>query len=643
MAEKILMFQLTERMKYWNSIWNHVNDYRDNTSCYKQHYNSQMMLMELHYYLDAGIKLQGSFLGYIKLVLNYIKSNGYIDCKAQETANTILSTIHQKDYSTIYLEILVKELLDYFVSGSSFRFLQRKLASLLIPDSPIDEAFKKNIDEVSPLLCIEYLNRGYTDEEVADMPKTIFAELFISDESFYTEFPLELQYDMKTVNMDNIEQLFSRLSLSKRIRTLILIYYKKEAEYRYIMPLIGVRIDNSNEISYPNAVIYNAENRKMIDINDGKDNQGLTDDCEVFERSDTDRKINILVSCSAISPSSGYEKAKRIASDVFNVLVLKKRFSCKHGVQIGKYIFECNEYRQLIRGSSNERRSLLNAINLSNVKEGEFHKQLLEYVSNPAYPFSTRQRVNTILAYLREATDAETPEMKLLYAWNVIEYALLSGCPELKVMPSKGTDSKSVTKIVDLIIPALHQREHFLTARYLYREIQHQLDENPDYYGYSKETKDYYAKGKMYGENSITELLMRIDDIEKEIHDWNDVNLHIEQCKKVYGTGQKGKKYLSQLHKRYENEIKVIYAYRNMIVHDGYCGSVSCTHYSAIALLYAQAIVSRYLGKLVEEKLNSLEEAIYCHRIGFEKYKKSLDAASEKYRIAHKYAINYAK
>ena len=494
------------------------------------------------------------------------------------------------------------------LNKSFFSLNFEELKSLILSEDDLNEDTLKKIKYISKNLIIEYLNKGFEIKSIMKFPYNCFHKAQYYDKTYISYFPHNIDecqfiidgiYDNNSYNK-YVESLNKSLTLDLRFKRLNEYFNQEKKESFMILKVEGIKFNN--KFKYNNIEIFSQHKdlklkfrtSEHIDLNDKMDDsKGIYFKVKVLSFDENDgindarNKIENLINYTFIyytNPEENYY----IYNENFYMLNLE-------GIVIAQSSYLKNSYHGYVELSS--------FFNSENNKK-PFVKKIESFLSSKK---EEDLKLLYTFRYLKEGKLSKDYSNKLLNLWIGLENLFKE---DLLV------DKNSISKIIE-IIPKLKIKYCFLEKtqeyyQFLYSQInswrENDLDESGlilfDNVLKTQIREDFNSKLPRRDKGII---LKDFISFIKELKSKTDDVFHtskINNIEKILDDSNERKKYFNDVKIKLEEDLQLIYMYRNLIVHTAHGDKILIEYFYNRLLKIINNFFPEILGLYIEKNVS---------------------------------------
>lgn len=521
----------------------------------------------------------------------------------------VIKTYFKNDFSLLrrnfncerigYILTICQSIQKKFRKGKYFDGLVDKIYGLVSEGSPIDGPFLQKMNYYTQAIIVEFLLKTYTFEEIKRYPDYIFRGYeFLDDGRIYSHFPHKT--DIKDfmdadgiVDQDSFAKVLMEeldtLNLKSRIKALGNYYYETdEDEAYYIFVVEGLR--GNQVIKIGDVTFYSPEKTRFIkDLDDPKGEYEKLQSDELEEKY-LQAAVKVKYRTYQSSLSEAIEKVENCIDLVYGFFstqtkmkVLMDRYIV---VKEGKYI-----------GSSWHTPKDNKELKFNDALDIDYNRELFSGLKKHSAILKlnsrTAKKVRNAMHWIRKGEDSDNDADKLVYYWIAIEN-LFSNFPKVKEdILGNGNASK-----FDLIKEVLGSNQ-LLNYVYgfgwdlfhYYRNLENQILTVNQFPETLAKRANLKSKGKkMY----LKKFLKQLPKLRK--YETNPFLLDkIDSLINFYQGTSNTIKALEEQKTLIEDDITMIYRFRNLIVHSATFDKTLLPYYVWKARTFSRSLVKQIL------------------------------------------------
>lgn len=265
---------IDNRIEFWIDLWEDlISNFLKNSyglSLYSPHILIEDIITEIEENSFQNSDNKKYFLNKISF---YLKNDLVVKKKFSSHFKILLS-IFNSDRNNYILEIsknLKKEFLDGVYFNSCVEILNQELQH----SEEITISFINSISYLSQNIIVEYIKKGYVLDDIKKFASNIFSSYKITDKAISTKYPHGLntenyifkngRFNHKKFNKE-VSDLIDNLNSIDRVNALLFYYYKKKEVVNYIFAVTGLK--GSINIEIGETTLYTLDKRSFIKDSD---------------------------------------------------------------------------------------------------------------------------------------------------------------------------------------------------------------------------------------------------------------------------------------------------------------------------------------------------------------------------------------
>ncbi|ADO77224.1 hypothetical protein [Halanaerobium praevalens] len=536
-----------------------------------------------------------------------------------------------KNNSNDFLRILCYEILEFFTKGKYFKKTFSMLKNILLNSNNEESSYNK-IRTLSQTLIVELLLKGYNLETIKKLPENIFDKYNNHGEVISTNFPHNEswedyknngEFDQAAFN-EKIKTIIDNLSIEDRLNKFY-EYWSGKKEYYFIFEIIGLRGEVNFNIGKVN--FYNPKIKKYIKNKKQKRNS------EFFNNENDDKLfLNAAVKIETIDIKEGENKALELIERALDLLRSYKSPK-KVNYKVNKACIVVDKNGRLIRDNVSVAITKYHKWHDSpDLKQNKIEpelNQLFESVSDFLYkPINNLNEIEKKIIYslhwLRKGEETFKEEDELLNYWVVIE-SLLNFSSRVF-----SNNEKVIDLSLKLLIPIEINNFIYNMGWELYWYIWHLLNSSQ---GASerrynlklseelleKSNLDPPPNSKINLSKFIDSLSLIENEVERKI-----VKDKVQYAKQFYSDNNFLKKEIDNQISQIENDILMIYRYRNEIVHNAHYENTIIPFYAKKANEYSGNLLRKIIKEYSDKNI-SIKEILTKSYVNLQNFLQKLE------------------
>ncbi|MDV3788671.1 hypothetical protein CMU16_14730 [Elizabethkingia anophelis] len=603
---------IEKKINYWKDLWgNLINDFLKKSyglNLYTPHTLVEDIILEI----EEENKNVDNWK-YFKSKLEHYLSNDTVLKNYFQSDFKILRSILHTNKTNLILE-LCKSLKRRFNKGEYFDKNLKELKKIILNNDPLNENSIILINNLTQNLIVELIKKGYVLKDIKRFINEIFATYELipweTECKVKTAYPHNMlenynindETDRKRFNEDLIKTIDS-LTYEDRIDKLSYFYYKEAEEAYYVFVIEGLK--GNSELSIGDVTFYSPDEKRFAEKDFFND--------EDLQKNNTEKFIQASVKVKYLSLNSSFSNA---------VSTLEKSIDLLHCYYNTKYKIEINlsEYivikdGEIIHNSWNNNDSILkynNSLDIDKFKENM--KSLDGFVFREEN--KTISKLSAAVHWYSKAENSLKQEDKILNYWIAIENLFSS---ELEILRECILDKNSrKAKFIQYIISS-NQIPSFIydygwEMYHHYSRIARNKFLNKDI-----ELPDELIKKANLDIRDGDVFLKKFVDSLNDIRKYEKNQFLSEKLKKLndfYSNNSIAKKIVEEQIKLIEEDVLMIYRFRNLIVHNAHFDNTLLPQYVWKAREYSGNLIRKLLLQFKNDKINlsSLLINIYLKR-----------------------------
>lgn len=638
---------LNEHIYYCCSCWENLIDnsyYEEGFDLFNPYLLLNEIQTELEY--DNLNKYKQEFFS--RKINKLINNNLLIEENYKQEFNRLLMHINSSNNTCINSQI--KHILTLLNKNSFFNETLTVLNEILLKNEIHDEEYSIINMTTDSLISMLYM-KGYTLSFLKELIASLFI-IYSKDELDNMNYPINglkhfpFNIDYKSINKDDqsdfILKLYAELELKDRIMKLNDFFIINKNTADVFFSLQGIYIDET--IQFGEITLYNND---INELSKRKLDSTFTDQESTIRAKITTSTIGVYGSYDF---DAIFNSAEKILASHLNLLKFfneNKYISTKSQ----KYFLE----KEIIIGdiqyntcSNPYRPSIDKEIFTKNVYGSKYFNGISE-LGNTLFNSDnklTSKLINS-LTYFNNALNYDTNEEKILNYWIVFESLINMSKDKLKEL----NYDKDFSKLETVIF--------FTKAFSIYHIIDNEIDfiywDLSNKYNATGYRITYGASKKLELDDEIAKLLFihssskksfsKLTFIENLMNiDLNDISCdpitrqNIEKAKLVFSDSEILNEYINDSLKTIENDLTLIYIYRNRIVHNAHISNNILDYHTTRAEYLCSIILNNILNKFSES--DNIEELLSDGFLVWENIKEDIKNGCNLQGIINKHYID---
>lgn len=601
--EEIIKVQ-EERIHYWMDMWHDsIKNFLKRSfglELLTPHVLIDNIILEIE---EDSLKNQKNKQFFYRTINQFLEKDEVI--KSQFRNDFILLRRVLNSGRNGYILTICQDIQSKFRSGKYFDGSLEKISEFLLSNSPIDSTFLNNLNYHSQSVIVELLLKSYTLEEIKKFPEYIFSEVkSVNGGGFHTFFPHKTdankykdssgKVDWESFGKDLSHEVES-LSLEERIKAIGNYYYEVRDDAYYIFVIEGLR--GNQVIKIGDVTFYSPDKKRFV-----REGEDYIKEYENLQSSETKEKymqaaVKVKFLTYQSSHSEAVEKVENCVDLVYGFINIKTKIK----VLDHEYIVVKNaKYFGSSFGTSEEDKvkkyhdSLDIDFNKNLFSGLKKHSKILNIDSRAT------KKIRNALHWIRKGDSAKNDDDKLVFYWIALEN-LFSNKPEIK---NDLIGDKNASKF-DLIKEVLganqlikYVYEYGWDLFHYYRNIENQLFSPSKFPEELAKKANLKTKGKrMYLKKFIKHL--------PELKKYEDNPFLINKIDSLISFYKGSNDTITTLENKktsIEDDITMIYRFRNLIVHSATFDNTLLPYYAWKIRTFSKNLVKQIIWDFEEEQ-----------------------------------------
>lgn len=590
------------RIEFWIDLWEDlIGNFLKKSyglSLYSPHILVEDIISEIEENSFKSIENKKYF--YSKLDF-YFKNDEIINAEFYSSFKILRRTFNSENHS--YILETSKQINKKFQKGLYFDSSIEILIRELKKDEQITIEFIDVLNYISQNLIVEFIKKGYNLEDVKKFPSNIFDNYKIQkiegEDFLRTNYPHDINskdfYDDKHIfkreNFNTqIINFLSTLNLEDRIKTLSKYFYKTEKKANYIFVVEGLK--GSINIEVAGVEFYSLDKKKYII-------KGNNQEQEDLQFNENEKFIQASVEVGYLLPKSSLRKAVTKLENALDIICCYYKTDTPLEINTSNYVIVQDGNYIFSSWSQNNRDIFVkhnNSLDLNNLE-----KHLIEVNENSfLWDEKENQQKSKILNAIHWFSKAEQSvkqEDKMLNYWIAIENLFNL---EYDIINS---NNKSKIHLIQDIVSSM-QIFKFIYD-YGWELYHHYVNKVRNDFGKkSKIPDDLILKANLSTEIGekiyLVKFIESLSEIKKHETDLFIIQ-KIDNLIKFYNDKSILKNIINQQIELIEQDILMIYRFRNLIVHNA--------HFDNTLLPYFVWKIRTYSGNLIRNIISGYKDS----------------------------------
>ena len=599
------------RIKFWVDLWEDLI-----SNFLKRSYG--LTLYSPHILVDDIITEieENSFRNidnkkYFYAKLNYYFENDFVIKQNFNSSFKILRSVFNSDRNNYILET-AKNIKIEFEKGYYFDRCIDYLRQELCKDETISILFINAVTNVTQNLIVEFIKKGYILKDIEKFVKMIFDKYDIQNidntDILTTKYPhlfdhenyqINNKFDREKYNKD-ICNLIDNLTLEERIKSLSSFFYKDKEIVNYIFIIEGLKgntVTNLGEVTF-----YSVDKKRFIEEREGYDDEDL----QKRIVHNNEKFIQASVEVDYLLPESSLATAITKIENTIDIITSYHNTKTQIEVNKSNYLIEKKGKRIYSSWGRNRNDMFVkynNSLDISTLDKSLLKLNDFNFLWNKKdiNQKSTSKLINALHWYSK-AENSTKQEDKMLNYWIAIEnlFNLEFDIKNDILASSKKNKIQLIQEVISSVQIFIFIYEYGWELYWHYNNI---VDNR-----FFKHEKNIFPADLILKANlnpKVGDGIHLIKFIENlpEIKNYEtDLFLiqKIENVTEFYNKANFTKKIIESEIKLIENDILMIYRFRNLIVHNA--------HYDNALLPYLVWKIRDYAGDLIRNLIYEYNE-----------------------------------
>lgn len=536
--------------------------------------------------------------------LCYYFENDFVIKQQFNSSFKILRTIFNSERNNYILET-AKSIKFEFEKGLYFDNCIEYLKQELCKDENISIEFINTITYITQNLIVEFIKKGYVLEDIKKFTKKIFDNYNIQNidntDILTTDYPHSFKYENYEINDEfdrekfnsDICSLIDNLTLEDRIKSLSSFFYKEKEKVNYIFIVEGLK--GNTDLKIGDVNFYSLDKKRFVEERESYDDEDLqrrrSDDKEKF--------IQASVEVDYLLPKSSLANAITKLENTLDVITSYHNTKTQIEVNTSNYLIAKNGKRIYSSWGRNRNDMFVkysNSLNINEVNKSlnrlnDFKFLWDENDSNK----KTKSKLINAIHWYSKAEQSTKQEDKMLNYWIAIEnlFNLEYDIKNDILNSNKKGKIQLIQEVVSSVQIFMFIYEYGWELYWHYNNIVDNRFFKNDKNNFPAEL---IAKANLNPEIGESIYLQKFIESLEEIKKYEtDLFLiqKIETISHFYNNAASTKNIIDEHIKLIENDILMIYRFRNLIVHNA--------HFDNALLPYLVWKIRDYSGDLIRK------------------------------------------
>lgn len=598
----IIMSETIEnKINYWRDLWGNLIDDFLKKSYGLNLYTPHTLVEDIILEVEEKNKNTDNWK-YFKSKLEYYYSNDIVLKNYFQSDFKILRSILHTNKTSLILE-LCRSLKRRFAKGEYFDKNLKELKKIILNNDPLNENSIILINNLTQNLIVELIKKGYVLKDIKRFIIEIFATYELipwdTENEVRTAYPHNLSktdyiidnvIDQKSLNEDIIK-IIDNLTYENRIDKLSYFYYKESEEAYYIFVIEGIK--GNSQVSIGDVTFYSPDTVRFAEKDFFNDEDLQKDNTEKFIQASVKVKY-LSLNSSLTNALSTLEKATDLLHCYYNT---------KYKIEVNFSEYIVIKDGEIIHNSWNYHDNILkyhDSLDIDKYKENMMGLDGFIFKEEN----KTISKLSTAVHWYSKAESSLKQEDKILNYWIAIENLFSS---EFEVLRDCILDKNSrKVKLIQLIISSnqipsfiydygwelFHYYSHIARNKFLNKDVG-----LPD---------EIIEKANLNIKDGDVFLKKFVDSI-SEIRKYEKNQFLSERLKRLndfYSNNSVARKIVEEQIKFIEEDILMIYRFRNLIVHNAHFDNTLLPQYVWKAREYSGNLIRKLLFQFKTDKID---------------------------------------
>jgi hypothetical protein len=543
--------------------------------------------------------------------LCYYFENDFIIKQQFNSSFKILRTIFNSERNNYILET-AKSIKIEFEKGLYFDNCIEYLKQELCKDENISIEFISTITNITQNLIVEFIKKGYVLEDIEKFTHNIFDNYNIKNidntDFLTTDYPHPFRYENYEINGEfdrqrfnsDICSLIDNLTLEDRIKSLSSFFYKEKEKVNYIFIVEGLK--GSADLKIGDVNFYSLDKKRFIKEIKNIDNEDL----QRRIPNDKEKFIQVSVEVDYLLPKSSLSNAITKLENTLDLIISFHNTKTQIEVNTSNYLISKNDRRIYSSLRSNRNDMLVKHSNSLNINEAN---KSLNSLNNFKFLWKendsnkkTKSKLTNAIHWYSKAEQSTKQEDKMLNYWIAIEnlFNLEYDIKKDVLNCSKKGKIQLIQEVVTSVQIFKYIYEYGWELYWHYNNIVTNRIFVSDKNNFPTEL---IAKANLNPEDGESIHLQKFIESLDLIRNYEtDLFLiqKIDTISQFYNNASSTKKIIEDHIKLIENDILMIYRFRNLIVHNA--------HFDNALLPYLVWKIRDYSGDLIRKLIFEYNE-----------------------------------
>lgn len=632
------------RTKFWTDLWEDLISNFLKRSYGLTLYSPNILVDDIITEIEENAFKNIDNKKYFYSKLCYFFENDFIIKQQFNSSFKILRTIFNSDRSNYILET-AKSIKIEFEKGLYFDNCIEYLKQELCKDEIISIEFINTITYITQNLIVEFIKKGFVLEDIEKFTNNIFDNYNIQNidnsDILTTDYPHPFKSENYVINdkldrerfYSDISSLIDNLTLEDRIKSLSSFFYKEKEKVSYIFIVEGLK--GSANLKIGDVNFYSLDKKRFIKEIKNIDNEDLQR--RISE--DNDKFLQASVEVDYLLPKSSLSNAITKLENTLDLITSFHNTKTQIEVNMSNYLIVKKDRRIYSSLKSNRNDMLVKQSNSLNVNELDKSLNSLNDFKflwgNNDSNKKTKSKLTNAIHWYSKAEQSTKQEDKMLNYWIAIEnlFNLEYDIKKDVLNCSKKGKIQLIQEVVSSVQIFVLIYEYGWELYWHYNNIVANRFLKNDKYNFPAELITKANLNPKDGESIyLQKFIESLDEIKNHETDLFLIQ-KIDAISQFYNNSESTKKTIEDHIKLIENDILMIYRFRNLIVHNA--------HFDNALLPYLVWKIRGYSGDLIRKLIfeyneNNLELSNLMINLFLKKEKFINDLESKKVNLFEK-------
>lgn len=591
---------IENKIEYWKDLWKNLIDNFLKKSYGLNLHNPHILVEDIIIEIEENNFNNEENKKYFYSKLDYYYSTDFVIKNNFFSEFKILRTIlHNPNKKNLILKIS-KEIEKKFKSGIFFDKNLEELKKILFDEKPLDKNDISKINYITENIITEFIKKGYILKDIQKFILYIFDNYKIIEGNeniintyfphnvSYSDFTFDGQLNREKFNGKIIEMMKS-LSAESRIDKLSYYYYKEPKDSYYIFIVEGLK--GNIDLNICDINFYSVNQKKYADEDFFDDEDLQKDQKNKFIQASVKVKL-LSTESTLINALSKLENVIDLLHCYYNTKTIIKINTTKYIIiQDGKII-----HRSWSKNDSDSFMKHINSLELNRYEKGIQKLNQYKYILSNKKDAKTHSKLTNAIHWFSKAEHSTKQADKILNYWISLENLINS---EYEIIKNDLLEKNyTKTKLIQLIVSS-NQIFSFIYEYGWEIYYHYSIIARNNHFPNIKLPLELIKKANLNTESGETIYLKKFIDSLEDIKKLETNLFLLEKLDNLisfYNDTHFTTRLITEQIKVIEDDILMIYRFRNLIVHNA--------HFDNVLLPYYVWKIREYSGNLIRSLMH---------------------------------------